>query len=187
MNIEEHRWHYFKEHVLLPLLRTGQTRTIIIAPNYVHYIRIRNELMNLEANAAFICEYSRDSEISRGRSRFYHGRHDILLYSGRCHYFRRYKIRGAQHAIFYSLPEYPHFYSEMLNMLSSQSDIEKITKQPSLAKQNYGTSTSNTGNSGSCTSLTLFTQLDKQPLQRVVGNKRSKHMLKSEKSTFMFQ
>jgi hypothetical protein len=35
-----------------------------------------------------VCEYSRDSEISRGRSNFFHGRKDIMLYSGRAHFFR---------------------------------------------------------------------------------------------------
>ena len=30
----------------------------------------------------FICEYSRESEISRGRSQFFHGKADIMLYSG---------------------------------------------------------------------------------------------------------
>eukprot|EP00605_Chrysophyceae_sp_TOSAG23-4_P002836 GSChrysophyteH1.ASY1.ANO1.3124.1 assembled CDS len=92
------RWEYFRDHVLMPILRTGQTRTLIVAPSYIHYIKIRNELLRLEANAAFICEYSRDSEISRGRSRFYHGRHDILVYSGRCHFFRR--PPSHSHAIF---------------------------------------------------------------------------------------
>jgi hypothetical protein len=36
----------------------------------------------------FVSEYSRDSEISRGRSRFFHGQKDILLFSGRAHFFR---------------------------------------------------------------------------------------------------
>jgi hypothetical protein len=42
----------------------------------------------LQVNAAYISEYSRDSEISRGRSRFFHGQKDIMLYSGRAHFFR---------------------------------------------------------------------------------------------------
>lgn len=43
-----------------------------------------------QASAAFICEYSRESEIARGRSRFFHGQKDLLLYTGRCHFFRYY-------------------------------------------------------------------------------------------------
>lgn len=120
---EEVRFEHFKEHILTPVLRSNQPHTLIIAPSYLHYVRIRNELLKREANAAFICEYSRDSEISRGRSRFIHGQNSILLYSGRAHFFRRYKIRGALNLIFYSLPEYPHFYSEFCNMLESSERV----------------------------------------------------------------
>lgn len=44
----------------------------------------------VQANVAFISEYSRESEISRGRSQFFHGTKEILLYSGRAHFFRSY-------------------------------------------------------------------------------------------------
>lgn len=120
---EDARFEHFKEHILTPVIRSNQPHTLIIAPSYLHYVRIRNELLKREANAAFVCEYSRDSEISRGRSRFIHGQNSILLYSGRAHFFRRYKIRGALNLIFYSLPEYPHFYSEFINMLESSERI----------------------------------------------------------------
>jgi len=78
--VEDRKFSFFCEQVLAPMLRTKQGRTLIVAPSYVHYVRIRNELLKREANACFICEYSRNSEITRGRSRFYHGVHDILLY-----------------------------------------------------------------------------------------------------------
>lgn len=85
---EDTRFGYFKEQVLAPLLRLQQSHTLIITPSYFDFVRVRNELLHQEANAAYICEYSRDSEISRGRSRFYHGTKHILLYSGRAHFFR---------------------------------------------------------------------------------------------------
>jgi U3 small nucleolar RNA-associated protein 25 len=189
---DDARWNYFQEHILMPMLRTGQTRTLIVAPSYVHYVRIRNELLRLEANAAFVCEYSRDSEISRGRSRFYHGRHDILLYSGRCHFFRRYRIRGAQHVVFYGLPEYETHYPEVLNLLSSESDLKQagVQRQASLAVQSHSfdkTAGSEGSGNKSCTALVLFSALDVLALNRIVGSKRAKHMLKSDKATFMFQ
>ena len=194
VDAEESRWNYFKEHILMPILRTGQTRTLLIAPSYVHYVRIRNELLKLQANAAFVCEYSRDSEISRGRSRFFHGRHDILLYSGRCHFFRRFAIRGAQHVVFYSIPEYPHFYAELVNTLSSQEDVLNIKKQRSLGVGgSSSTPSDNTQGeakrvaSGDSSSLVLFNRLDKLALERLIGDKRAKHILHSEKGTFMFQ
>ncbi len=173
--VEDKRFTYFKESILDPLLRNMQSRTLIVAPSYLHYVRIRNYLMQQKANAAYVCEYSRESEISRGRSNFFHGHNDILLYSGRAHFFRRFFFRGAQHLIFYSLPQYAHFYSEMVNMLS-EADVDHHKQS--------GTS----GGVAKLTCLVLFTQYDRMALERVVGVQRCAHMLSAENTmTFMFK
>jgi U3 small nucleolar RNA-associated protein 25 len=123
-------------------------------------------LIGLQANAVYVSEYSRDSEISRGRSRFFHGQKDIMLFSGRAHFFRRFLIRGAKHIIFYSLPEYAHFYPELVNRLGDT----------------HGEGAG--GGASSC--LVLFTQYEKMALERMVGMKRATHMVSSKKTTFMF-
>jgi U3 small nucleolar RNA-associated protein 25 len=82
------RFSYFCKTVLSPILLSKQSHTLIVAASYIDFVKIRNELMRREANAAYVSEYSRDSEISRGRSKFFQGRNDILLYSGRAHFFR---------------------------------------------------------------------------------------------------
>ena len=163
-NHEDDRFAYFKDAVLGPLLRTNQKRTIIFTPSYFNFVRVRNELMRQEANAAFICEYSRESEISRGRSRFFHGTKDILLYSGRFHYFRRYCMRGANHIIFYSLPEFPQYYPELVNLVTDSG-----------------------ASSDTASCLALFTKYERLALERIVGKKCANHLLTSEKSTFMFK
>lgn len=56
-------------------------------------------------------------QVARSRARFFRGDRDLLLYTGRAHFFNRYCIRGIHHLIFYSLPEYPQFYPEMVNLL----------------------------------------------------------------------
>ena len=114
---ENTRYNYFIDTVLSPILRMQQSRTLIVTPSYLHFIRVRNELMRRESNAVYVSEYSRDSEINRGRSKFYHGHAHLMLYSGRAHFFRRMVIRGVCHVIFYSLPEYAHFYPEIVNSL----------------------------------------------------------------------
>ena len=67
-------------------------------------------------------------KVARSRARFFRGDRDILLYTGRAHFFNRYCIRGIHHLIFYSLPECPQFYPELVNLLevrfSSQSIID---------------------------------------------------------------
>ncbi len=166
---EDVRFQYFRDNILSKLLATSQTRTLIVTPSYISYVRVRNEMIKRDANAAYVCEYSRDSEISRGRSRFYQGINHLMLYSGRSHFFNRYKIRGAMHLIFYSLPEYAHYYPEIVNVIG---DI------PSDAKNNAN------NNVTSCT--VLFTQFEKMALERLVGKQRCDHIFASDKTTFMF-
>jgi U3 small nucleolar RNA-associated protein 25 len=163
------RFAYFRDTVLSKVLQLGQKHTLIVTPSYLSYVRVRNELMNQQADAAYVCEYSRDSEISRGRSRFFHGKNDILLYSGRAHFFRRFLMKGARHIIFYSLPEYAHFYSEMVNLLDTVPGEEGGGEG---------------SNSASC--LVLYTPYERMALERLVGKERCDHMMSSKKATFMF-
>ena len=166
---EDMRFAYFKESVLAPLLRVEQSRTLIVTPSYISYVRVRNELLSQDVNAAFVCEYSRTSEISRGRSRFFQGMTDVLLYSGRAHFFKRLRIRGARHIVFYSLPQYASFYAELVNMVSP---TDGSSGEAASAAQM------------SCT--VLYTQYERMALERIVGQKRCAHMMASTKTTFMF-
>ena len=68
--------------------------------------------------------------------------------------------------IFYSLPEYAHFYPELVNTLGDVPETDKTSHQTSC--------------------LVLATKYEKMALDRIVGVKRANHMLKSGKSTFMF-
>jgi U3 small nucleolar RNA-associated protein 25 len=86
-----------------------------------------------------------------------------MLYSGRGHFFQRFNIRGAIHIIFYSLPEYAHFYPELVNLLGESS----------------------TSSESSC--LVLYTKYEKMALERIVGVARCSHMMSSNKTTFMFK
>jgi len=158
----------------------------------------------LQADAAFICEYSRESEISRGRSRFFHGQRKLLLYSGRAHFFRyvcwvfkfaclytlltnecfrRFQIRGARHVIFYSLPEYPHFYSEILNLMTFRDDHTTELEDGDEGVVNKSGSIGDK----TLTSMTLFSSYEQMALERIVGKKRCEHMTGSDKSTFLFK
>lgn len=85
---EDRKFQFFKEKILSKITGLKQSRVLIVIPSYFDFVKVRNEMMKEEMNAAYISEYSRESEISRGRSRFYQGIKDILVYSGRAHFFR---------------------------------------------------------------------------------------------------
>lgn len=105
-----------------------------------------------------INEYSSGSEIGRGRLNFFEGNIDFLLVTGRFHFFRRYKIRGIKQLIFYSPPLYPEFYKEFVSVVDETEG----------------------------SSLLLYVQpFDQMALQRIVGNRRCRKMLKSPKNSIM--
>ena len=100
--LEDARWRAFCESVLPSLLGAEAPPTLVYAPSYFDFVRIRGELLRRDAPFVAVSEFSRASEVSRARARFFHAdqRARVLLYSGRCDYFKRYAIRGATHAVF---------------------------------------------------------------------------------------
>ncbi len=61
--------------------------------------------------------YTQDKKVARARDYFYHGQGHLLVYTERVHFFRRFRIKGIGHILFYQLPQYPHFYAELCNFI----------------------------------------------------------------------
>ncbi|KAL1922449.1 uncharacterized protein VTP21DRAFT_9988 [Calcarisporiella thermophila] len=157
------RFKHFIEKVL-PSLRNSaiaQKHTMIFVPSYFDYVRLRNYFEDNAYSYAAICEYSSNSDVSRARSRFFHGQKSFLLYTERFHFFRRYNIRGVHHVVFYALPEHPQFYSEIVNFVTLNPSEESFT----------------------CSAL--FSKYDMLRLERVVGTQRARRMC-AGKNVFMF-
>lgn len=168
---DDARFAYFQDKIL-PELQAGVatetgavlSHTLIFIPSYFDYVRLRNALDAKELEFVTCSEYSEDSDVARARGQFFSGASPIMLLTERFHFFRRYKIRGIRHLIFYAPPSNSGFYDEFLNLL-----------EDAIAK-NFATS---------CT--VLFTRGDSLALERVVGSERVGRMLSDgAKSTFVF-
>ena len=171
---DDARFAHFSQRVLPELvagvsMESGSgsgpaARTMIVVPSYYDYVRLRNLLDASELEFVTLSEYSEDGDVSRARARFYAGDSPILLMTERFHFWRRYRIRGARHIIFYAPLANPHFYSELLNMLGE------------AASASYDVST-----------LLLFGRHDAPPLERIVGGERAARLLEDgPKNTFVF-
>ncbi|KAL6080019.1 rRNA-binding ribosome biosynthesis protein utp25 [Balamuthia mandrillaris] len=160
--VDNARFNYFVDKVYPALKAAVQKRVFIFIPSYFDYVRLRNWITKeQEDEPAFVlcCEYSSNSEISRARTFFQQGRRDFMLYTERFHFFRRYKIKGIANVVFYALPQYPHFYSEVLNFMA-ESDSSQCT--------------------------VLYSKFDMFRLEGIVGSERAKLMLSSDKQAHMF-
>ncbi|KAF0310750.1 Digestive organ expansion factor [Amphibalanus amphitrite] len=165
----DERFQFFLDKIL-PQYRDGQmSHTMLLVPSYFDFVRIRNHFIKETVNFVQCCEYTKDGRVSRARDMFFHGKRHILLYTERFHFFRRYRIKGIRHVIFYGLPLYPQIYSEIMNLMQDMYQNRRAAR-----------------NSGGMTCTVLFSRFDRLKLARVVGADRAAAMIDSEKQVHMF-
>ena len=166
---------YFTKTILPEILRQKQKHTMIFIPSYFDFCALRNVLLKKDVSFVSVTEYSRTSEVTRGRAWFLQGRKPLMLYTGRCHFFHRHVIKGVRHLIFFGVPEHSHFYSDHVNLIQTVvplggGDTEEVVDRATTV--------------ASC--LVLFTKYDAHSLERIVGSANCNRMVSSEKTTFMF-
>ncbi|XP_019054025.1 PREDICTED: U3 small nucleolar RNA-associated protein 25 isoform X2 [Nelumbo nucifera] len=159
INADDSRLDYFSKKVFPKIKDSVQGGIMIFISSYFEFVRIRNFLKLQNASFCLLDEYTKQSDISRARGWFFQGTRKIMLYTERAHFYHRYKIRGIQNLIIYSLPERKEFYPEIVNMLEGSDNM-------------------------ACTAL--FSRFDQYRLERIVGTASSKKMVSSEKNVFLF-
>lgn len=167
------RVNYFMKNILPQIQRYKQRHTMVYIPSYFDFVALRNMFLKREIAFVSVHEYSRGTEVSRGRARFLQGRKPIMLYTGRANFFLRHVIKGIRHLIFLGLPEHPQFYAEHVNLINT-------------GMQNMLSDNIDTAGASSSSCLALFTRFEGHALERVVGSANCSRMLKSDKTTFMF-
>uniref|UniRef100_I3KTY2 U3 small nucleolar RNA-associated protein 25 homolog n=1 Tax=Oreochromis niloticus TaxID=8128 RepID=I3KTY2_ORENI len=158
------RFQFFVDKVLPQYKDSVMSHTLIYIPSYFDYVRLRNYMKKEEMNFASVCEYSSKSEVSRARHFFQKGEKQFMLFTERFHFYKRYTIKGIQNLIFYGLPSFPHFYSEVCNMLATASQGEEA--------------------SWTCTAL--YSRYDAHKLAAITGAQRAGQMLNSNKAVHLF-
>ncbi|XP_019371948.1 PREDICTED: digestive organ expansion factor homolog isoform X2 [Gavialis gangeticus] len=164
VSVIDARFQFFIDKVLPEYRDAVMSHTLIYVPSYFDYVRLRNYFKKEELNFTYTCEYTKKSSISRARQFFFKGERQFLLFTERFHFYKRYTIRGIRNLIFYELPTYSHFYSEICNMMKATNNGEEAT--------------------WTCT--VLYSKYDVQKLAAVVGIERAAQMLQSDKSVHLF-
>lgn len=165
------RFNYFTSAILPNLVRLPNAPgsglgVLIFIPSYFDFVRIRNffSTSTAAANLSFgtISENQTpaDADIRRARTHFASGRHSILLYSGRAHHFFRYRLKGVRRVVFYSLPENPTFYREIVGGFLGRTVAE------------------GTANVHEVSARAMFSKWDILKLERVIGSSRLAPLLR---------
>jgi len=97
-------------------------------------------------------EYTLAKDVTRMRGEFFHGRLRILVVTERFHYYFRYRLRGIHQLVFYAPPSHPLFYAEFVALLRSPAGQDEV--------------------------LTLYQESNALELERIVGTKTAKALLK---------
>ncbi|KPI92267.1 Digestive organ expansion factor-like [Papilio xuthus] len=164
----ESRFEYFVKEILPKQRDTLMSHTLIYVPSYFDFVRLRNYFKKEDIGFVQICEYSKDGKIARARDMFFHTEAHFLLYSERVHFFRRFRIKGIRHIIFYQPPTYPHFYSEMCNLMQESN------------QNKYG------GSECNMTVTTLHCKYDAARVAATLGAARFARLAASDKAVHMF-
>lgn len=157
----QQRFDYFTNKILTQIRASNEKHVLIYVPSYFDYVCIRNYLKTEDYSFVQINEYTKTGKVARARDLFYHGECQILLYSERYHFYNRIRLRGIENIVFYQLPTFPGFYSEICNLIVDNDNyIRNITA--------------------------LYSQFDACMLTSIVGTQRAKFMLSSEQKIHMF-
>lgn len=162
------RFKFFITKILPQYKDSIMSHTLIYVPVYFDYVRLRNYFKKETVSFVQICEYSKEGKIARARDMFFHGDAHFMLYSERFHFFRRIRIKGIHHILFYQPPTVPHFYSELCNLMQS-----------ALSKGDENTELNMTVN-------VVYSKYDAPQLAAVVGSERAARMLTSDRHVHMF-
>ncbi|KAL1262816.1 hypothetical protein QQF64_005555 [Cirrhinus molitorella] len=160
------RFQYFVDKILPQYRDSVMSHTFIYVPSYFDFVRLRNYMKKEDISFASISEYSQKSEVTRARYYFQKGQKSFMLFSERFHFYKRYTIKGIHNLIFYGLPTYPHFYSEVCNML--QAGVREGSDFASFT----------------CTAL--YSKYDMHRLAAITGADRTAQMLQSNKTVHLF-
>nr|XP_033792949.1 digestive organ expansion factor homolog isoform X2 [Geotrypetes seraphini] len=163
-SVVDSRFQFFIDKVLPQYRDAVMSHTLVYIPSYFDYVRLRNYFKKEELNFTHICEYTDKGGVSRARQFFLKGEKQFLLFTERFHFYKRYTLKGIKNLIFYELPTYPHFYSEVCNMMKATGCGEEAT--------------------WTCT--VLYCKYDAQRLAAIVGTDRAAQMLHSKKNVHLF-
>ena len=143
--------------------------TCVFVSSYFDFVKVRNWFKSADLDCSEVSEYSRDKKIAEARDMFYHNEKHFLLYTERSHFYRRFRLKGIRHLIFYQPPTFGWMFSELCNLL------QKSYQNP------------RGGTDSNMSISVLYTKYDVQRLSLSVGTDTAASILSSTKTVHVLQ
>jgi len=165
----EDRLKYFTNKIMPQFKRDEMDHTLIFVPSYFDFVKVRNWFKISDLDYSELSEYTKDKKIAQARDLFFHNEKHFMIYTERCHFYKRFRLKGIRHLIFYQLPQYSSVLSDLCNLLQPQFQNRR-------------------GGSDSNMSITvLYSKYDAVRLAAAVSSDTAATMLQAENNVHKFE
>lgn len=160
-NAYDDKYHYFTNNIWQNLYESFDKHTIIFVASTFDYLRLKSFFKQTSKSVCMISEETDKKDWQRNRKFFEEGKYKFLLYSERAHRFKKINLIFAKNIFFYSLPEDPLTFKEMIEL------IDPIKYSNAIAKNKIETDNNLYQPFGSV--ISLVSLLEKYNLEKIIG------------------
>ena len=174
-NYYDEKFNYFTKNIWINLYESFEKHTIIFVSSTFDYLRLKSFFKQKSKAVCFIDENTDKKDWQRNRLFFEQGKYKFLLYNERGHFFKKINLRFAKNIFFYSLPEDPKIFYEMIEL------IDPVKYKENLIKYDYDSEQNEVQNYGSVISIVSI--IDKYCMEKILG-KLGKKIMKEKKDYY---
>ena len=167
----EEKFNYFTKNIWQNLYESFEKHTIIFVASTFDYMILKSFFKKKSKSVCFISEDTDKKDWQRNRLFFEQGKYKFLLYDERAHFYKKINLKFAKNIFFYSLPEDPKIFNEMIHL------IDPVNYNQNLEKYNYENKQNEIQKFGSV--IALVTPVEKYNLQKILGDE-SKKIIKNK-------
>ena len=167
----EEKFNYFSKNIWQNLYESFEKHTIIFVASTFDYMILKSFFKKKSKSVCFISEDTDKRDWQRNRLFFEQGKYKFLLYDERAHFYKKINLKFAKNIFFYSLPEDPKIFNEMIHL------IDPVNYNQNLEKYNYENKQNEIQKFGSV--IALVTPVEKYNLQKILGDE-SKKIIKNK-------
>ena len=174
-NYYDEKFNYFTKNIWINLYESFEKHTIIFVSSTFDYLRLKSFFKQKSKAVCFIDENTDKKDWQRNRLFFEQGKYKFLLYNERGHFFKKINLKFAKNIFFYSLPEDPKIFYEMIEL------IDPVKYKENLIKYGYDSEQNEVQSYGSVISIVSI--IDKYNMEKILG-KLGKKIMKEKKEYY---